>query len=80
MFRSHAALENAQPATHGCLAHLLNIMTKIAMKDNPHTEGAMVQAREKVTAFNHSSQLLKILLSKQAKGKEVGPIQDVPTR
>jgi hypothetical protein len=65
---------------HGCIDHILELITKIAMKDYEGSEGTMVAARALVGYFSSSSQAEQRLLSLQQTGKPVKCIQDVVTR
>jgi hypothetical protein len=63
-----------QVSWHGCIDHLLNLITKIAFKDFAESDGAMNAARELVGHFSSSSQAEEILLSKQIPGSAVVPL------
>jgi len=65
---------------HGCVGHLLELITGIAFKDLPESEGTMSACRTLVNFFNSSSQAMDKLLAKQSIGRAVKPIQDVSTR
>ena len=65
---------------HGCIDHILELITKIAMKDYEGSEGTMAAARALVYHFSSSSQAEQRLLSLQQTGKPVKCIQDVVTR
>ncbi len=80
IFASNAERAASQVSWHGCIDHLLNLITKIAFKDFTESDGAMNAARELVGFFSSSSQAEAILLSKQIPGSEVKCIQDVATR
>jgi hypothetical protein len=64
---------------HGCIDHILELITKIAMKDYDGTEGTMVAARALVEHFSSSYQAEQRLLSLQQGGRPVKCIQDVVT-
>jgi hypothetical protein len=64
---------------HGCIDHILKLITKIAMKDYEGSEGTMVAARALVGHFSSSSQAEQRMLSLQLTGKPVKHIQDVAT-
>lgn len=80
LFKRNAEQANASVEWHGCIAHLLELVTGEAFRDYPASQGAMKAARELVTFFKHSSQAESILLGKQVAGRAVKPIQDVETR
>ncbi len=80
IFCSEARREGTELSWHGCIDHLLNLVTKVAFKDFAESEGAMNKARELVGHFSSSSQAEEILLSKQIPGSAVKCIQDVTTR
>jgi hypothetical protein len=80
IFSSKAQQAGSQVSWHGCIDHLLNLITKIAFKDFAESDGAMNEARELVGHFSSSSQAEEILLSKQIPGSAVKCIQDVTTR
>jgi hypothetical protein len=64
---------------YGCIDHILELITKIAMKDYEGSEGAMGAARALVGHFSSSSQAEQSLLSLQQGGRPVKCIQDVAT-
>ncbi len=64
IFCSNARQEGLELSWHGCIDHLLNLVTKVAFKDCPESDGAMNKARELVGHFSSSSQAEEILLSK----------------
>jgi hypothetical protein len=80
MFCSNAEQASTTISWHGCIDHLLNLVTKLAFKDNEESQGTMSKARDLVTHFSSSSQAEEILLSKQGNGTAVKCIQDVTTR
>jgi hypothetical protein len=80
IFSSEAEEALTSVSWHGCIDHLLNLVTKLAFKDNEESHGAMNKARELVGHFSSSSQAEEILLSKQVSGTPVKCIQDVTTR
>jgi hypothetical protein len=65
---------------HGCVDHSLELITGIAFKDLPESEGTMSACRTLINFFNSSSQAMAKLLAKQSAGRAVKPIQDVATR
>jgi hypothetical protein len=79
IFVLQAEHEASQVSWHGCIDHLLNLITKIAFKDFAKSNGAMNAARELVGHFSSSSQAEEILLNKQIPGSAVKCIQDVTT-
>jgi hypothetical protein len=80
IFCNDARQEGTELSWHGCIDHLLNLVTKVAFKDSAESAGAMKKARELVGHFSSSSQAEEILLSKQIPGAAVKCIQDVTTR
>ena len=80
IFISNSSDQGGRLAWHGCVDHILELVTGVAMKDYNQSAGAMAKARELVGFFSSSSQAEAILLSKQAQGKAVKCIQDVATR
>jgi hypothetical protein len=68
IFSSKAQQAATEVTWHGCIDHLLNLITKIAFKDFAESDGAMNAARELVGHFSSSSQAEEILLSKQIPG------------
>jgi hypothetical protein len=79
IFCNDARQEGTELSWHGCIDHLLNLVTKVAFKDSAESDGAMNKAKELVGHFS-SSQAEEILLSKQIPGAAVKCIQDVTTR
>jgi hypothetical protein len=69
--------EGTELSWHGCIDHLLNLVTKVAFKDSAESDGAVNKARELVGHFSSSSQAEELLLSKQKPGAAVKCIQDV---
>jgi len=80
IFIANSTENGGRLAWHGCVDHILELVTGVAMKDYNQSAGAMAKARELVGFFSSSSQAEAILLSKQAQGKAVKCIQDVCTR
>jgi hypothetical protein len=64
---------------HGCIDHLLELVTKVAFTDTEDSEDTMKCARDLVAYSNSSSQAEQRLLSLQV-GTSVKCIQDVSTR
>jgi hypothetical protein len=62
---------------HGCVDHLLELVSGIAFKDLPESEGTMSACRTLINFFNSSTQAMDKLLAKQSIGRAVKPIQDV---
>jgi hypothetical protein len=79
IFCNDARQEGTELSWHGCIDHLLNLVTKVAFKDSAESDGAMNKATELVRHFSSSSQAEEILLSKQIPGAAVKCIQDVTT-
>jgi hypothetical protein len=80
IFATQAQERDEQLSWHGCIDHLLNLVTKLAFSDLNSSEGAMSAARELVGHFSSSSQAEALLLSKQNPENAVKCIQDVTTR
>jgi hypothetical protein len=80
IFAMHVRQAECDFSWHGCVDHLLNLVTKLAFTDFPGSEGAMLAARDLVGHFSSSSQAEAILLSKQIPGSAVKCIQDVTMR
>jgi hypothetical protein len=64
---------------YGCVDHLLELVTGIAIKDSQESEGTMRACRNLVKSFSSSSQAMAKILSKQSAGRAANPIQDVST-
>jgi len=79
-FIEHSEEQNGRTKWHGCVDHLLELITGIAFTDAPETLGTMSACRSIVNFFNSSTQAMSKLLSKQVQGRAVRPIQDVVTR
>jgi len=80
LFISNSRRNGGTTQWHGCIDHILELITKIAMKDYEGSEGAMQSARALVGHFSSSSQAEQRLLSLQQNGRPVKCIQDVCTR
>jgi hypothetical protein len=65
IFITNAQERYQQLSWHGCIDHLLNLITKLAFSDLVSSEGAMIAARELVGHFSSSSQAEALLLSRQ---------------
>jgi hypothetical protein len=76
-FISNSRQNGGTTQWHGCINHILELITKIAMKDYEGSEGAVATERALVRYFSSSSQAEKRLLSLQQSGKLVECIQDV---
>jgi hypothetical protein len=76
---SEVEQEQKEISWHGCVDHVLNLVTILAFKDSEESNGAMNKERELVGHFSSSSQAEAILLSKQMPGLGVKCIQDVST-
>jgi hypothetical protein len=68
-----------QLSWHGCIDHLLNLVTKFAFSDLVSSEGAMSATRELVGHLSSSSPAEALLLSKQNPENAVKCIQDFTT-
>jgi hypothetical protein len=53
------------PSWHGCIDHLLELVTEIAFDDIPESAGALLAARKLIGHFSSSSQAQSKLLSLQ---------------
>jgi hypothetical protein len=62
---------------HGCIDHILELITKIAMKDYEGSEGTMGAAMAFVGHFSSRSHAQQRLLSLHRGGRSVKCIQDV---
>ncbi len=88
LFIYYSAHANGRTIWHGCIDHLLELVTGIAFTDAPETMGAMSACRSIVNFFNSSMQnffnssmqAMGKLVSKQQVGRAVKPIQDIATR
>ena len=80
LFCQAASRNGGDLAWHGCVDHLLELVTGVALKDYPESAGAMQAARDLVSFFSSSSQASDTLLSLQRTGRPVKCIQDVATR
>lgn len=81
LFTRASSLEGGSTHWHGCVDHILELITKIAMKDYEGSEGTMAAARALVGHFSSSSQAEQRLLNLQPAGtRAVKCIQDVATR
>jgi hypothetical protein len=80
IFVSNSIEQGGATNWHGCVDHLLELVTGIAFKYSQESEGTMRACRNLVNFFNSSSQAMSKLLSKQSVGRAVKPIQDVSTR
>jgi hypothetical protein len=79
-FVEHSKAWSGRTKWHGCVDHLLELVTGIAFTDSPKTMGTMSACHSIVNFFNSSTQAMSKLLSKQVQGRAVKPIQDVVTR
>jgi len=81
LFIRASSQEGGSTHWHGCVDHILELITKIAMKDYEGSEGTMAAARALVGHFSSSSQAEQRLLNLQPAGsRAVKCIQDVATR
>jgi len=80
LFIRNSAQNGGTTQWHGCIDHILELITKIAMKDYEGSEDAMASARALVGHFSSSSQAEQRLLGLQQTSKPVKCIQDVCTR
>jgi hypothetical protein len=80
LFVENAENRNGKAKWHGCIDHLVELVTGLAFSDTPESLGAMSACRSLINFFNSSTQAMSKLLSKQVAGRAVKPIQDVVTR
>jgi hypothetical protein len=80
LFVQNSIRNQGRTKWHGCVDHLLELVTGLAFSDSPETSGTMSVCRSIVNFFNSSTQAMAKLLSKQQAGRAVKPIQDVATR
>ena len=71
LFVDHSNRANGRTVWHGCIDHLLELVTGIAFTDAPETMGAMSACCSVVNFFNSSTQAMGKLLSKQQVGRAV---------
>lgn len=80
LFRENAKKDNATTSWHGCIDHIIELVTRIAFEDTADSQNVMTKARALVSHFSHSSQATELLLSKQTSNMQLKCIQDVVTR
>ncbi len=69
LFVEHSARANGTTKWHGCVDHLLELVTGIAFTDAPETMGTMSAFCSVVNFFNSSTQAMgKLLLSSRLEG------------
>jgi hypothetical protein len=56
LFIANSKESGGNTSWHGCIDHLLELVTGIAFKDIPGSEGTMAAARALVASFDYSSQ------------------------
>jgi hypothetical protein len=81
LFKEKSSQHGGNTSWHGCIDHLLELVTKIAFKDIPDSIGTMRACRALVNFFNSSSQAtLKLKEKSKARlGASLNVIQDVCT-
>jgi hypothetical protein len=79
-FVEHSEGQNGRSKWHGCIDHLLKLITRIAFTDTPKTMGTMSACHSIIYFFNSSPQVMSKLLLKQVEVRAVKPIQDLVTR
>jgi hypothetical protein len=79
-FVEHSEGQNGRTKWHGCVNHLLELITGIAFTDAPKTIGTISACHSIVNFYYSSTQAMSKLPSKQVQGRAVKPIQDVVTR
>jgi hypothetical protein len=82
LFKENSYEAGGTTSWHGCIDHMLELITKLAFKDLPNSSGAMSACRSLVNLFNSSSQASSKLKdkSKAMLGVALTVIQDVCTR
>jgi hypothetical protein len=82
LFKEKSYEAGGTTAWHGCIDHMLELITKLAFKDLPNSSGTMSACRSLVSFFNSSSQASSKLKnkSKAMLGVSLTVIQDVCTR
>jgi len=80
LFKTRSRACDGETQWHGCVDHILELVTKKAFVDLPQSAGAMSAARSLVGHFSSSPQAEAKLLSKQVQTRAVKCIQDVATR
>lgn len=82
LFKEKSVEAGGATAWHGCINHMLELVTKLAFKDIPNTQGTMSMCRSVVNFFNSSSQATSKLKEKAKArlGVPLTVIQDVCTR
>jgi hypothetical protein len=82
LFKQKSVQSGSTTAWHGCIDHMLEIITKLAFKDLPDSIGTMAVCCAIVTFFNSSSQATAKLKEKTKVrlGVALSVIQDVCTR
>ncbi len=78
-FVSTLAQAGGNTQWHGCVDHIIELITKIAMKDYDGSEGTTTAARTLVGHFSSSPQAEQRLLNLQPAGRPIKCIQDVST-
>ena len=79
LFVSASVQAGGNTQWHGYMDHILELITKIAMKDYDGSEGTMTAARTLVGHFSSSPQAEQRLLNLQPAGRPIKCIQDVST-
>jgi hypothetical protein len=76
LFKENSINAGGTTSWHGCIDHILELVTKIAFKDIPDSIGTVALCQSLVTFFNASSQKekMKVML-----GVSLTVIQDVST-
>ena len=82
LFKEKSALSGGNTSWHGCIDHKLELVTKLAFKDSPESNGTMTACHAIVTFFNSSSQATAKLKEKTKArlGVALTVKQDVCTR
>jgi len=82
LFKEKSVEAGGTTSWHGCIDHKLELVTKLAFKDTPESNGTMAACRAIVTFFNSSSQATEKLKEKTKArlGTALTVIQDVVTR
>ncbi len=80
LFVQHSICNQGRTKWHGCVDHLLELVTGLAFSDSPETLGTMSVCCSIVIFLNSSTQAMAKLVSKQQAVRALKPIQDVATR
>ncbi len=71
LFCQAASGNGGDLAWHGCVHHLLELLTRVALKDYPESAGSIQVAGDHVSFFFSSNQATETFLSLQQTGHPV---------